>query len=353
MFGNLFLGELKKILRPKTLIILAVVFVIFFVMFAVMYNVNIEEAIRSALEQSEGVELEEYMDILYNNNDIFKQTTPENIDVYIETYQQAYNESVKSGLDTDFYHKGMVTMLKYIKDNGLYGQDLKIAGYNEFESIFETSAESFATTYFSTVVTILTIFALVSMVGLYGDEYNSGTIKLVMMRPITRNRLTFAKLLAMYTVLITLLGASTLISYLYGLAAFGGAPKSQVLVLFNAVKVLKMSFSGYIFFTMVLSAISLLTTALLAFTLGTAIRKKTPAILLGLAVGLGIIASVLSFMGIERFLFSTNLNLSIYFGLSAGVPYKGNFFIGLPMLIVYSAVLYFALFFVANKRDLA
>jgi ABC-2 type transport system permease protein len=347
MFGKLYLGEMKKLLRPKAVIILAIIFVVFFVIFAVFYNINWEAAMIEYAESEEDVS--EYIDTIFAQSSIFETVTPEDIDSYIDIYESEYNTSVENEDGLDYYYKGTVTLLNYIKANDLYGQDLNIAGYTSLE---QTSAEDFAMTYFSFVLSILIIYAIVAMASIYVDEYKNGTIKLMMMRPITRNQLTLAKILSMFTVLLGYLGIATLIGYLYGLAAFGSASTEKFLVLFNATSVSEMNYGGYVFLEFLFGAISMLSYGLLSYTLGTVFRKKTPAILIGLVIMMGLVSSILSFISVDRFLFSNNINLIYYWELSYIMPAKANFFIAMPVLVLYLAVMYFVAFYLTNKRDI-
>ncbi|NLL56274.1 MAG: ABC transporter permease subunit [Clostridiales bacterium] len=347
MLGKLILGEIKKILRPKSLITIGVLFVIFFILFAVFYNINWDSLLDSIATETEG-EVGELIEILEGEIDFLVDVDKTNVDSYISFYQSEYQRALEQENGLDYYYKGVVTILRYVKANDLFGQDIKIAG----QPTIKASAENFAMTYFSTVLAILYIYAIVVMAGLYADEYKNGTIKLVMLRPVTPTSVILAKIIAMFIVLLSLLGITTLIGFLYGLAAFGSVGMTKVLVLFNARHIWRMSYSGYVFLTMALSAISLLSYGMLSFSLGTVLKRKTWAILLGLVAMLSIIASILSFLGIDRFMFSKISNLSDYFTLNYGAPYKASFFIAMPMLIVYNALMYFAVFFITNKRDI-
>lgn len=348
MTGKLYLGEIKKILRPKVVLTLCIVFIIFFIIFAIVYNINWENTLMQAMEQLGDTQYSSYMEIFEESN-IFKNLTAESVESYIEVFQNEYQISIKDGNGLDYYYKGVLTMLDYVKEHNLYGQTLNIAGYNVF---IKSTAEDFALAYFSVVLGILIIYSVVAMAGLYLDEYKSGTIKLIMIRPLTRNRLTWAKILAMFTLLLGFLGITTLIGYLYGLAAFGSAGKSAVYIIFNARKVFVASYSFYVFIKLLFGSLSLLSFGMLSFCIGTLLRKKTSAILIGLVISLGIIANILSFLKIGRFLFSVNADLSNYFGLTYNLPHKANFFIAMPLFIVYNLIFYLSTFLVTNKRDI-
>jgi ABC-2 type transport system permease protein len=348
MLGKLVLGEIKKILRPKSLITIGVVFILLFILFAVFYNINWEGMLNELSNQTGG-EVSEYIDIFNSEVEFLKDVDETNVDANIAFYQSQYDKAIEDENGLDYYYKGVTTVLNYVKANNLYGQDLTIAG----ETNLRASAENFAMTYYSTVITVLIIYAIVVMVGLYADEYKNGTIKLIMLRPVTNNKVMVAKIIAMFTVLCALLGITTLIGFLYGLAAFGSVGMTNVLVVFNARTVWKMTYGGYVFLDMLLKSASLLSFGMLAFSLGTVLRKKTLAILIGFVLLLGIVAGLLSFIGIDRFMFSEVNDLSGFLHLNYGAPYKANFFIAMPMLILYNAIMYFGVFFTTNKRDIA
>lgn len=347
MLGKLILGEIKKLMRPKALITVIILFIIFFILFAVFYNINWDNVLNQLAEQSGG-EISGYIDILNGEIDFLKDIDETNIDIRLAYYQEMYNGAIAEENGFDYYYQGVITILNYVKANNLYGQTLNIAGYNGIS----VSAEAFTTSYFSIVLAILIVYAVVAMVGLYADEYKNGTIKLVMLRPVTVNQVTSAKIIAMFTVLLGLLGIATLIGFLYGLAAFGSVSATKLIVLFNARHIWEMTYGGYVFLTMFLGAMSMLSYGMLGFALGTVLKRKTPAILIGLVIMLGIIPSILKFLSIDRFMFSKNTDLSAYLTLNFGLPHKSNFFIAMPMLIVYNAILYFGAFFITNKRDI-
>ncbi|HKL73675.1 MAG TPA: ABC transporter permease subunit [Clostridia bacterium] len=348
MMGKLIAGEIKKIMRPKALITVAVLFLIFFIIFAIFYNINWDSLLETVPSQIGDEDLSGYIEIINGDISFLKDVTSENVDQKIAYYEDLYNSSINQQDGMDYYYKGVVSILDFVKANDLYGQNLNLAGYGGMNA----SAENFALSYFSTVLGILIIFAVVAMVSLYADEYQKGTIKLIMLRPVTVNQVTIAKIIAMFTVLLALLGITTLIGFLYGLAAFGSISMTNTIVLFNARTVWQMTYGGYVFLVMLLGTFSLFSYGILAFALGTILKKKTPAILIGLVVLLGIISGLLSFIGIDRFMFSNVNDLSQFLGINYSLPYKANFFIAMPMLIVYNAIMYFSVFFVTNKRDI-
>ncbi len=372
MFGRVFTGEFKKLIRPRGLIVLGVLFVIFFIIFAVFYNLNIEamlgnlddflvengeEGIFSKPnyfdEDGNPISAEEYGERYgYIGLDYLELANENNIDRIIAEVeaQVEYCKTVdpKHQAAALSLYQGDLAMLKYMRDNGVYG-DLNIEGRTSFGM---KNAESFVTTYFTVVLAILIIYGIVIGAGLYADEYKRGTIKLVMLRPISRAGLTGAKLLAAFAYLAGISALMSLISFLYGLISFGSVATETVYVVFNRSSVIKSTAGGVVFYQMFFKALEMFAIVTLAFMIGTVTRKKTLSIVVSLVIELGLVAAILNSIGLERFLFSTNLDLSIYFGISTSIPAGGNFFIALTMLIVYLAAILSALFITVEKRDI-
>lgn len=374
MFGRCFAGEIKKLARPRGLIILGVLLVIFFILYAVIYNIDLDAMLNSLNdmmaeygetgliidkdeyfdEDGNPVTEEEYAEKYgYINMDYIGLANPSNIDAILaelNAYRESFDAADNAVYDRQSsYLKGAIVMLEYMKENGIYGKDVAVEGYGDYLRM--NTADSFAYSYFTLVLGILTIYGIVLAAGLYADEYRRGTIKLVMLRPVSRNAMTTAKLAAVFAYLVGILGAASLIAYLYGLISFDSVSGREVFVVFNNSSVFRTTAGGAIFLKMFLHVVFLLSNVSLSFMLGSVTRKKTLAIVLAFVVYLGIIASIGSALGLERFMFSTNTDLTTYFGLSYNIPVGGSFFIALPVLAGYLAIIMTALYVTVNKRD--
>lgn len=371
MFGRVFAGEFKKLIRPRGLIVLGVLFLIFFIIFAVFYNMNIEAMLDDLDdfltengeqgifseptyydEDGNEISAREYGELYgYIGLDYFSLADENNIDKIIEEVEDAikiYGTEERKNEEALSLYKGDLVMLRYMRDNNVYGS-LNIEGRTSYGM---RNAENFTMTYFTVVLAILVIYGIVIGAGLYADEYRRGTIKLVMLRPISRAGLTGAKLLAALAYLTGIAGLMSLIAFLYGLISFGSMATKTVYVVFNQASVLTSTVGGVVFYEMFFKTIEMYATVALAFMIGTVTRRKTLAIVVSLIIEFGLIAALLSGIGLERFLFSTNLDLSIYFGVSTNIPAGGNFFIALTMLVVYLAAILSALFITVEKRDI-
>ncbi len=367
MFGKLYLGELKKLTRPKALITISVICVVLFIVFAIIYNINLDELLENMTDIATRIEGED--EIVVGETDETNDTsgdfadyvfgaTPDNIDEKIAYFNaklkeyQALNKQKDSEgyYATDIYNtECTIAMLEYMKANNVYGK-FNVEGYATYYSI--KNAESFVLSYVELVTAILAIYGIAMAAGLYADEYSRGTIKLIMLRPVTKNQVTTAKLLALFTHLIAIFGIASLMGYVYGAIAYKSISLEKVYVVFNGSGVFASTVGGTVFYKMFFTVVKILSYATLSYAIGTILRKKTPAIVLALVVYLGIIAALFAFVGGERFIFSTNTDLSVYFGFAqTSFMNGGNFFIALPMLIVYLAVIIVSTYLVVDKRD--
>lgn len=362
MFGRLYLGEVKKQMRPKAIITLAIFFVMFFILFAVIYNLDIDsiisgETITTTNADGETVEMpaNEYLEMVMNQSNVFFDVTSQNIDERITIAEsnlltaKALDKANKT--NTAYAAESQLTVLKYLKANNLNGADIAVEGASNYLGL--NSAEGFVSTYFETLVLILSIYGIVMAAGIFADEYKNGTIKLLMMRPITRNQLTLAKLLATYSVVLGYLGIMSLIAYAYGAIAFKNISSAPVLMVFNGKHILESTAGGVLMIRMILTGIKLLSILTASFTIGTLLRKKTVAIIASFIIMLGIISMIFTAFKLQILTFSANYNLGMYFGYAGNTMRFGNFYLSLGILVFYLAAMLVSTFVVVKKRDIA
>lgn len=362
MFGKLYLGEIKKQMRPKAIITLAIFFVIFFVLFAVIYNIDIEniisnETITTTDENGETVEMpaDEFLQTVLNQSNVFFGVTAENIDERIAAAQSNLNAAKEydkaNKTNTAYTAKSELAVLNYLKENNLSGADVAVEGASNYLGL--NTAEGFVSTYFETLVLILSIYGIVMAAGIFADEYKNGTIKLLMMRPITRNQLTLAKLLATYSIVLGYLGIMSLIAYAYGAIAFKNVSKVAVLMVFNGKHILQSTAGGVVMIKMILTAIRLLSLVTASFAIGTILRKKTIGIIASFIIMFGIISMIFTAFKLQILTLSANYNLNMYFSYGGSTMRFGNFYISLAVLVCYWAAMLVSTFLVVQKRDIA
>ncbi len=378
MFRQLYFGELKKLARPKSLITLGIIMTVLLVFYAIGYNVIIEMGESFSDQTAEEAEpLGD--DELTDGNEIIFETpgmqigiddimygrgvvnvNEEEIDALIagQKAEIKHLEEMNTGdflrnlgYDPIYEAKSYLKAYEHIKTNKLYGRDIEI--YSQTAVFSQKSAEAFAQGFYGLLLTVIIIYGIVIGAGSFSSEMKNGTLKMLFMRPITRNKLTTAKIISLFTMVGLILLGGTLISYLYGIIKYGVAAATKGLIVFNAMSVFEGT-KGLIFFMNIMfGLLQAFALCLFAFAFGTVTKNRVLAIITCILTYLGLISGILSLFKLGRFLFTTNANLGLYFGVTAEIPAGGNFFIALPFFIAYVSIFLAASYIVFNKRDIA
>lgn len=201
---------------------------------------------------------------------------------------------------------------------------------------------------------LVTIFTVVIAAGGVAEEFTSGTIKLLLIRPWSRSKILLSKYISimLFAILLAILlfGSTILINWI----CFG----------INADPAIKPGFMGidqaspvsYMLKYYGLTLISLVVTVTLAFMLSTVFRSSGLAIgmalflLLGVNSFIGLIA-MLKYEWIDYLLF-IHLNLTQYLD---GNPMREGMTLGfsLGVLAVYYVIFVTLTWYVFSKRDVA
>ncbi len=357
MFSKLYQGELRKLIRPKALFILAAIIIVFLIVYGISYDFMIDTA---QSEDTGQVEDNQDMMDLYGEKyqkKVYDEEMVQNLIVetnfMIENFE-SQDEDLLARMDYDklYEMKAYIKALEYIQQNELYEKELEIFSQ---DALFggESSAEGFMQGFISMLLSVLLVYGVVLGCISYSEEMDFGTLRMVFMRPITRNKLTSAKLLSLLTVIAAVFLMSTLLAYLYALLRYGNSSEHILIVVFNAMSVFKATKSLALFINISFALLRLFATVILGFALGTVLRKKTLAIIIGVIINIEIVATLLSFLKMGRFLFTTSSDLYLYFGVTSLIPAGGDFFLALGMLIAYLGAFLAATYISFNKRDIA
>lgn len=361
---NLFKGEVIKTVRKKTIIGFSITFIAVLILVAILFNfmtkiiedVTSSEEFGEIMEDLEGEDIEFLQNEFYKTGYLSEKELRDMIAVVKQNYteiEKKYNEDKKAYYTEFFEIKSELAVLEYALKNGYYDKKVYILGMNceSLSGISEKgSAESYVGLYSSIMALIVLIYGIVMGAGLYTNEYKSGTIKLLMVRPITKNRLTSAKLLSMLSILTVMYLVPTFIGFCYSAITYGTDASVPVLYSFNGTSASVGTLGGMSFGTIVTQWLQILIMATISFSIGTVTRKTNIGIIVAMVIMLGI-ADFLSGLGISAFLLSTSLDFMVYFGISSYVPTYGNFFIALAVSVIWTAGAVAALYLVTNKRD--
>lgn len=359
MFNQLFLGEIKKIFRPKSIIALVLLFLVFFTLQAIGY-----EETRKFMEELEDQQIERPPLQNPDHPDIgaaidgMVEYTPENIDEYISLAKAQLKSAQEQKQSEYFYRmssdpvyqaKTMVAVFEYIKEKKIYNRKIPIYNGCLYNDI---TTQHFALNFLGIFFMVIMIYGVAIGAGSYAKELQAGSLKMVLMRPITRNKLTTAKILALFVCVASVVAGASLVAFLYGLRyPLGGTQK--LLIVFNASTVFIGTNTLMLFLNALFSLIRLFASVLFAFTLGTVTKSRVFGIMVGVLVGLGALAPLLELLGIGRFLFTTNIDFSVFFGISYGVKPGGSFLLSLGMFVAYISAFLAASYIVFDKRDIA
>lgn len=353
--SNLFIGEIKKSVKKKTLIGIGVALTAVLILSAIVFNLLVD-----LIKEAENMIFDEYASEItedtfnsefYNTGYLSEKELNDMITVVkynLAEIEKKYKKDKKAYYSEYYSEKSKLVVLEYAKNNGYY--DKKVYIYRMTEGDTDKMAENFVDMYSQVVTMILAIYGIILGAGMYTNEYKSGTIKLLMVRPITKNRLTTAKLCSMYAILTTFFLVPVFVSFAYGGIAFGSNASQEVLYSFNATSAGVGTIGGFAFGSIMVNLLQILILATISFSLATITRKSTIGIIVSLMIFLGI-GSFFYSLGINAFLLSDAINLMNYFGEERMVAPYGNFFISLAVIVFWLVVSIVGVYVVTNKKD--
>ena len=221
-FGNIFKAELYKLVKLKTLLKILIAVLIIFVIFTLLYSViyNILGEFNLSLR-----------------GDVTKET--------VEHYEKEYNDyaaaldgenAMIKAHDSELYSKKATAVLyRYLYDN-----DLDFNTTTEFGAFGLLTANAYITYILNIMATVITIFAIVSIIKSFAGERTQGTLKMQLLRPISKEAMITAKFLAVLVVSFGLYLLTFVLAGVVGVIAYDVDAK-QVVGVLNASHVFTMS----------------------------------------------------------------------------------------------------------------
>jgi ABC-2 type transport system permease protein len=204
------------------------------------------------------------------------------------------------------------------------------------------------------IISFIGIFVIVVAAGMVSSEFSWGTIKLLMVRPISRTKILLSKyitvLLFGLTLLVTLFGLAAIAGYfLFGL------PEKEIFHLaFSNGEVVERNIVVQLVVEYLLSSIDLLMIATMAFMISAVFRNSNLAI--GLSLFLLFMGSTATMLLAAKFdwtkyILFANTNLTVYFD---GVPPVDGMTLmfSVVMLLIYFTGFQTLSFWVFAKRDI-
>jgi ABC-2 type transport system permease protein len=204
-------------------------------------------------------------------------------------------------------------------------------------------------------VTLVGLFAIIVAAGIVASEFSWGTIKLLLIRPISRTKILLSKYITVILYGVTMLAILFAISSLLGLILFGGPGQSVHLAYIDG-EVVEQNIVAYLIKTYLLLSIDVTMMATMAFMISTVFRSSSLAIGLSLfLLFMGANATQLLAMKFDwaKYSLFANTNLTQYTGFSQPMVKGMTMGFSITMLIIYFAIFQLLAFIVFKKRDVA
>ncbi|RHW35677.1 ABC transporter permease [Neobacillus notoginsengisoli] len=204
-------------------------------------------------------------------------------------------------------------------------------------------------------ISFVGLFTIVIAAGIVSSEFSWGTVKLLLIRPISRPKILLSKYLTVLLFGLGLLALLFVFSFLAGLILFGFSDSPSPHLVFSDGHVYERSMGLQLIAEYLLSSIDVLMVATMAFMISAVFRNSSLAIGISLFLLLtgGTLTMLLAgkFEWAKYFLFA-NTDLTVYLD---GTPLISGMTLGfsITMLVIYFTLFQFFAFWVFSKRDVA
>lgn len=204
------------------------------------------------------------------------------------------------------------------------------------------------------LISVISLLTIIIAAGIVAGEFNSGTIKLLLIRPLKRWKVLLSKYLAVLFFTLVALIVLFITSFLVGGILYGFSGINQPYLAFTNGNVTEVNMLGHIFTTYAYGCVNLLMMVTFAFMISTVFRNNTLAV--GISLFLMFTGSVLvgllsKYTWVKYILFA-NTNLMAY---KDGTPVVEGMTLTFSLLVLAA---YFIVFNVISwlgftKRDIS
>jgi ABC-2 type transport system permease protein len=207
----------------------------------------------------------------------------------------------------------------------------------------------------SELITLAGLFTIIISAGIVASEFNWGTIKLLLIRPINRSKILISKYLTVLLFALTMLAILFVFSAALGALLFGMPEHAAPYLNYQNGIVTEQNIVVHLLIYYGLSSIDMIMLATMAFMISSVFRNSS------LAIGLSIFllftgAQFTALLSLKfswaKYILFANTNLMQYFEgtpMVEGMTMNFSIFI----LVIYFVIFQFLAFFVFKKRDVA
>lgn len=202
---------------------------------------------------------------------------------------------------------------------------------------------------------IISLFTIIVAAGIVANEYRWGTIKLLLIRPISRTKILFAKFTSVLLFSISMLVFLFVASLIIGAIFFGINGWNPELIQMGADGIEEVSILKEILTQYGLNMVNLVMMATFALMISALFRNSAMAI--GLAIFLmftgNTIVNFVAEYDWSKYILFANTNLSQYFGNGSPVVDSMTLGFSITMLVVYFVLFLLVSWLSFSKRDIA
>lgn len=266
----------------------------------------------------------------------------------------------------DYKNKQTISSLKYQLDNNTYSNS-----FGNVISLNETLAPQknmYDFTYYALKIStfLITIFTIMMIANLITSETDSGTIKLLLIRPYRRGTVLCGKILATFFFSLSFVILAIAISLVGGYFMFGLPSSETLLVTFNATTTFLISPEKLLLLFFASCVGDILFYLIVALTISVLFKSYIGAISTSLItyVGAMVVGSLLSTTSVYAYLPFTNISWFRFFGgeivpirsgigalLANPVHSLQTFSMSVMITVIFSLVLLLITFISFKRRD--
>lgn len=239
------------------------------------------------------------------------------------------------------------------EDKAYFQEQMAISEYrlaNDAPSQKDSSLASFMS-FTSGMLTLVTLFTVITAASIVSSEFSTGTIKMLLTRPMSRAKVLTSKLLTTFLFGLLLYVVNVVVSALIGLVLFGMGTGVE-LEMVNGQVVEKAVWSDLAYHYL-LSGGDFVMSTLFAFLIGSVFRSSSLAIGLTMFLSFtgGMIVMFLSRYDIVKYIWLTHSDLTQYEHGGGSMIADVTLLFSLTVLAIYAVVFLVISYSTFMKRD--
>jgi len=204
------------------------------------------------------------------------------------------------------------------------------------------------------MISLVSLFSIIIAAGIVAGEFNSGTIKLLLIRPLKRWKVLLSKYLAVLLFALDALIILFIASFLVGGIFYGFSGVSQPYLGFTNGNVTEINMLWHIFTTYAYACVNLLMMVTFAFMISTVFRNNSLAVGISLFLMFtgNLLVGLLSKYSWVKYILFANTNLTVY---TDGTPVVKGMTMTFSLLVLAAYLIIFNVisWLVFIKRDVA